>query len=76
VRLPNGEAIDVYGIRSAWLAALSKLAEADRPSLSFARLMALTTARDDTGTALRRWLDGGRWPGNLSPITDLGKQYG
>ena len=55
-RLPSGELIDRYGIRTALIAHALALPEAVQVALDLLHLFQLATSDNDVGRRLRRWL--------------------
>jgi nicotinic acid mononucleotide adenylyltransferase len=69
--LSNGEVVDRYWLRGAWLNALAAVPFGERPGVSLAQLVDRSAAPTTAGAAIRRWLRGERWPGGPANLPDL-----
>lgn len=73
--LRDGDVVDRYGIRLAWIDALRSAPERERSALSLARLMELACAENASGAAVRRWLRGERKPDDPEDAVALVARY-
>ena len=73
--LGDGEVVDRYWLRGAWLDALAAVPSGERPRVSLAQLVDRSAAPTADGAAIRRWLRGERWPGGPATVTDLLARY-
>jgi nicotinamide-nucleotide adenylyltransferase len=74
--LSDGDVVERYALRLAWIETLRSVPERERLALSLARLMERACAQNASGTAIRRWLHGARQPGDPEDAVALIARYG